>query len=364
MARENADVTNPTPSGARAPGGTPSGPAPAAAWRVDAGTGEAHPLDRATVAPVAELVRAAAATPRTGDGATWVRLGDLEALHDAAAALGPEAHAWVGSPHGEPLRSRHPLAHVKRVADDWLLIVTPTAWYTADDRQVHTGAFATLVGPGVVLTVEDGAAGVHEAMLERLRSPGAPRGSGVRRVTAAAVTAIVAGASDVELELGDAVASTERLVFDAERADPVQRIYDLKREITEARRALLPVTAELPELLDPGMPDHLGVDKHVLERLVATVERIDRHLDAHDDLLSDMLQVHMTQVSVRQNEDMRKISAWAAILVYPTIVAGVYGMNFTNMPELHWALGYPFALALMAVGCVVLYRLFRRAGWL
>ncbi|WP_435736107.1 CorA family divalent cation transporter [Cellulosimicrobium sp. PMB13] len=354
-------MTNPTLPGPPAKGGTATATRPVAAWHVDAGAGEARPLDPGAVAPVAELLRGNAAAG-AADRATWVRLADVAALHDAAAGLGPDAHAGAG--HPDTPRSRHPLAVVKRVADDWLLVVTPTAWYTPDDRQVHTGRFATLVGPGVVLTAEDGGAGVHDEMLDRLQAPGAPRGGAVRRVTAAAVTAVVSGASAVELELGDAVASTERLVFEQRRADPVQRIYDLKREITEARRALLPVTAELPELLDPDVPDHLGVDRRVLERLVSTVERIDRHLDAHDDLLSDMLQVHMSQVSVRQNEDMRKISAWAAILVYPTIVAGVYGMNFAHMPELAWTLGYPMALALMAVGCVVLYRVFRRAGWL
>ncbi len=362
MARDNADVTHPTPSGPSAPGRPAAGPRPAAAWHVDAGTaGEARPLDPGALAPVADLVRGHAPTG-PADGATWVRLPDVEALHEVAVTLGTDARAGARRP--DALGSRHPLAVVKRVTDDWLLVVTPTAWYTPDDRQVHTGRFATLVGPGVVLTAEDGGARVHDEMLDRLQAPGAPCGGAVRRVTAAAVTAVVAGASDVELELGDAVASTERIVFEQQRADPLQRIYDLKREITEARRALLPVTAELPELLDPDVPDHLGVDRRVLERLVSTVERIDRHLDAHDDLLSDMLQVHMSQVSVRQNEDMRKISAWAAILVYPTIVAGVYGMNFAHMPELAWTLGYPMALALMAAGCVVLYRVFRRAGWL
>jgi magnesium transporter len=183
-------------------------------------------------------------------------------------------------------------------------------------------------------------------------------------VALAVVLALVGAASEVEVALGDAVADAERLVFDRATADPVQRLYDLKREITEARRALLPMAAELPELTQAGDERRVVADRRTLERVASTVERIDRHLDAHDDLLSDMLQVHLSQVSVRQNEDMRKISAWAAILVYPTVVAGVYGMNFTHMPELHWLLGYPFALVLMVVGCVVLYRAFRRVGWL
>ncbi|MCA5894230.1 magnesium and cobalt transport protein CorA [Isoptericola sp. NEAU-Y5] len=244
-----------------------------------------------------------------------------------------------------------------------MLLLTPTAWFTEDDRQVHTGELGCLVGPDRVLTFEEGDARVQEHALERLGGPGGHHGTAPHRVVLAVVLSLVGVAAKVEVALGDAVADAERLVFDTGTTAPVQQVYDLKREIAEARRALVPVSAELPELSEAD-EEHPLVERRTLERLVAAVERVDRHLDAHDDLLSDMLQVHLAQVSVRQNEDMRKISAWAAILVYPTVIAGVYGMNFRHLPELHWVLGYPFSLALMVVGCVVLYRVFRRVGWL
>ncbi|GAA1724526.1 hypothetical protein GCM10009809_20360 [Isoptericola hypogeus] len=296
----------------------------------------------------------------------WEHVADREGFFAAVADVAPAVHerlAGAGERDVGHDRTYRPVAAVRWVDDDRVLVLTPTVWFTEDDRQVHTGELGLLVGPDAVLTFEEGGAGVHDAALERLAGPGA-KVPGPRRVTLAVILSLVGVASRVEVALGDAVADTERLVFDRRVRDPVEQVYGLKREITEARRALLPVSAELPELVEPGDERHGLVDRRALERLVATVERIDRHLDAHDDLLSDMLQVHLAQVSVRQNEDMRKISAWAAILVYPTVVAGVYGMNFTHMPELHWLLGYPFALVLMAVGCVVLYRVFRRVGWL
>jgi magnesium transporter len=94
------------------------------------------------------------------------------------------------------------------------------------------------------------------------------------------------------------------------------------------------------------------------------VVRVNDQVGALDDLLSAALSAHLARVSVQQNEDMRRISAWVAIVALPTMIAGIYGMNFKYMPELDWRLGYPFALLLMVVSCVGLYRFFKRAGWL
>jgi magnesium transporter len=94
------------------------------------------------------------------------------------------------------------------------------------------------------------------------------------------------------------------------------------------------------------------------------VVRVSDQVTAMDDLLSAALSAHLARVGVQQNEDMRRISAWVAIVAVPTMIAGIYGMNFRHMPELQWRYGYGFALALMAGSCWVLYKLFRRARWL
>jgi len=324
-----------------------------------------HGHDDAAPAPASD--GAAARAGGAGDGARWYEVRSFEDFVTAAEGLGVGLTTQTvrGRLPVHQRDSKHPLAHVEHIGMEWLLVVTPTVAFSDDDRQVSTGTFCVLVGSDVVVTVEKGTAGVHDRLRERLTSPSHGRTRGVQHIAGEALFSLVATASDVELALGDAVAEVEKIVFERRaHTDPVLPIYDLKREITEARRALLPITAELPELVSGSARSHVTFDKRLLDRLVSTVERIDRHLDAHDDLLSDMLSVHLSQVSVRQNEDMRKISAWAAILVFPTIVGGIYGMNFDHMPELHWTLGYPMALAIMAVGCTVLYRLFKRAGWM
>ncbi|AEE45910.1 magnesium and cobalt transport protein CorA [Cellulomonas fimi] len=319
----------------------------------------------------ADAVTGTDETTRTiGGGATWVVVRDAVDLPGAARrhGVGEDACAVLRlrGAGAHPPTPDHPVrARIDRTPDGTLVVTTPTLSYDPASRQVSTGALSLLVGHDVVLTAESGGADVLGRTAERLAAGPPVPDEGVRQVLALALLALVASAADVEIELGDAVAATEAEVFSTTSGDPVQRIYDLKREIAEARRALGPVTSVLPELVaDAG--DEPGGERtqRWLRRVQASVDRVDQHLDAHDDLLGDMLSAHLSRVSVRQNEDMRKISAWAAIAAVPTLVAGVYGMNFEHMPELTWHYGYPAALLGMTAVCVVLYRLFRRSGWL
>jgi magnesium transporter len=94
------------------------------------------------------------------------------------------------------------------------------------------------------------------------------------------------------------------------------------------------------------------------------LQRLTSHVVSYRELLTNVLAANLTQVSIRQNEDVRKISAWAAIIAVPTLITGIYGMNFEHMPELTWRVGYPGALALMALVCLGLYRYFHKVGWL
>jgi magnesium transporter len=104
--------------------------------------------------------------------------------------------------------------------------------------------------------------------------------------------------------------------------------------------------------------------QHVLAEWRDRYTRLVGQMEDIDNLLTSVLSVNLTLVSVRQNEDNRKIAAWGAIGIAPTAMAGVWGMNFRHMPELRWEIGYPLAIASMVLVCVLLYRNFRRAGWL
>lgn len=147
------------------------------------------------------------------------------------------------------------------------------------------------------------------------------------------------------------------------RADP-GRIYQLKRELLELKRAVVPLGRPVEDLatrpvrvVDPEIQTYF---RDVLDHLMRAKEQI----ASFDELLNSILQAHLAQVTVAQNEDMRKITAWAAVIAVPTMVCGVYGMNFDHMPELHWRFGYPLVIGVMSLACLVLYRGFRRSGWL
>lgn len=142
------------------------------------------------------------------------------------------------------------------------------------------------------------------------------------------------------------------------------RIYQLKRELLELKRAVVPLGRPLQVLATQSMRsvDHeiQAYFRDVADHLARVIEQI----TDFDALLDSILQAHLAQVTVGQNEDMRKITAWAAIIAVPTMVCGVYGMNFDHMPELHWRFGYLLALAVIATACLVIHRGFKRNGWL
>jgi len=139
-----------------------------------------------------------------------------------------------------------------------------------------------------------------------------------------------------------------------------QSIYHLEHELLKVRRSVAPMVAVMDRLGRKGDDAErvvLGEWRDRFLRLVSQMEDI-------DNLLTSVLSVNLTLVSVRQNEDMRKIAAWGAIGIAPTAMAGIWGMNFENMPELGWTIGYPIALGSIAIVCGSLYAFFRRSGWL
>ncbi|MFJ6552509.1 magnesium and cobalt transport protein CorA [Streptomyces luteogriseus] len=255
--------------------------------------------------------------------------------------------------------------------DETLFAVFKTVCYveheelTATSEVVNTGEIMVFVGADFVITVRHGRHGSLGPLREELESDPGQLAKGPSAVLHALADHVV----DDYLTVTDAVQAdidqVETDVFSetGARTDP-GRIYQLKRELLELKRAVVPLSRPLEDLATRPIravdPEIQAYFRDVSDHLLRAKEQI----AAFDELLNSILQAHLAQVTVAQNEDMRKITAWAAIVAVPTMVCGVYGMNFDHMPELHWRYGYGMVIGVISVACLALYRGFRRSGWL
>ncbi|MEU9007407.1 magnesium and cobalt transport protein CorA, partial [Streptomyces sp. NPDC048551] len=255
--------------------------------------------------------------------------------------------------------------------DDTLFAVFKTVRYveheelTATSEVVETGELMAFVGGDFVITIRHGGRGTLGPVREALEAQPEQLAKGPAAVLHAIADHVVDDYVAVTEAVQNDMDAVETAVFseDGGRGD-AGRIYQLKRELLELRRAVAPLGRPLEHLATQPIPvippEVRAYFRDVHDHLIRATEQI----GAYDGLLDSVLQAHLAQVTVAQNEDMRKITAWAAIVAVPTMVCGVYGMNFDNMPELHWTYGYPLVVCVMAVACFVIHRGFRRNGWL
>jgi magnesium transporter len=258
------------------------------------------------------------------------------------------------------------------VYDDVVFMVLKPVRYVDHEEVVEVSEIALFLGPKFVITVRHGQSDVLRRVRAELdRGNSELLASGPTAVLYRTADLVVDGYEEAIISITEDVDEIESQVFGDDELDHAERIYKLKREIAEFRRAVLPLATPLHRLAEGLVP---VVDKATAPYFRDVHDHALRAADAiegHDRLLSDVLQadlarveVRQSRIALRQNEDMRKISAWAAIALVPTAVAGIYGMNFEYMPELTWRFGYFMVLGLIAAVCLGLYRLFRRSGWL
>jgi magnesium transporter len=314
------------------------------------------------------------------DGRRLDRPRELAGLRDEAAGAGD--FAWVGlvEPTVEEFDAvrrefeLHELAvedavqaHQRpklEVYGDTLFLVIKTVRYHSHEEVVDIGEVMIFVGPDFVITVRHGEGGGLGDVRERLESQPQLLRLGPGAALHAVVDRIVDAYDPVAEAVREDIEEVEVDVFSARAANPVERIYKLRREVLEFGRAVAPLRVALRELTVPGAPNVREELMPYFRDVADHATRVSDQVETFASLLGSALQANLTQVSVRQNEDMRRISAWVAIIAVPTMVAGIYGMNFDHMPELRWRFGYPAVLLLIALVCFLLYRRFRRVGWL
>ncbi len=311
-------------------------------------------------------------------------------------AAGEERMAWLGLYRPEP----HELGELAELYDlpelavedaikahqrpkferygKTLFVVLKAARYRDEVEEVEFGELHLFLGADFAITVRHSESPDLSRVRRRLESEPALLAKGSEAVLYATLDAVVDGYSPVVAGLANDIDEIETEVF---RGDPgvSRRIYELSQEVLEFQRAAAPLTGILAAIT-AGF-DKYGVDEELrsyLRDVADHVTQVTERVEAFRLQLRDILTVNATLVAQRQNDEIRelteasiaqgeevkKISAWAAILFAPTLVGTVYGMNFTHMPELDWRLGYPLALVLMLMVSVVLYVVFKRRDWI
>jgi magnesium transporter len=322
-----------------------------------------HGLRRSERMPLAQ----AAAAVKDTSGFVWIGLQQpTEAdVADVAAQFDLPALAV------EDAIKAHQRPKLEVYGDVVFIVLRPVR-YIDSDELVQVEEIALFLGPHFVVSVRHGRTGLLTQVRQELDAGRLPSDlTGPTAVLHRVADLIVDEYSEVTKAIDDDVAEIEAQVFGEREGDHAERIYKLKREVLEFRRSVLPLVDPMHRLMTGSVPGVAEEARQFFRDVHDHVLRAADEIERHDRLLSDILQANVARVSVgqnevavRQNEDMRKISAWAAIALVPTAIAGIYGMNFENIPELKWHYGYFIIMTVIATACLTLHRSFKRNGWL
>ena len=254
--------------------------------------------------------------------------------------------------------------------DDALFMVLKTATYvaheqlTATSEVVDTGEVMVFLGPSYVITVRHGEHSGLTDLRARLEEQRDLLLLGPSAVLYAVADLVVDTFVDVASAVTEDVEDLENSVFSPERTDDIGRLYQLKRELMSLRKAVSPLEIPLQKLANRQVDVVPETMRSYFRDVQDHALRVRDQVGGLDELLSSILQASLARTTLADNEDMRKISAWAGIIAVPTAIAGIYGMNFEFMPELQWRYGYPLVLLIIVIACALLYRGFKRNNWL
>jgi len=264
----------------------------------------------------------------------------------------------------EDARVAHQRPKLEQYGDSIFVVLRP-AILAPDQQRIELGETHLFVGPRYVVSIRHGATPSYSAVRTRCESNPGLLAKGPGFVLYAVMDFIVDQYFPVLDTLGDQLERLEEEIFgEAFDRKTVQRIYGLKRNLVEVKRAVSPLVDvcnrlmrfDLPLIPEDTRPYFRDVYDHAI--------RINEHVDTLRELLTGALEAHLSLTAVAQNDAMKKLAGWAAIIGVPTMVAGVYGMNFKFMPELEWHYGYPAVMAVMIATCGFLYYRLKRSGWL
>lgn len=302
---------------------------------------------------------------RRDEGFVWIGLHEPDAsqingiaeifdLHELAVEDAVQAHQ-------RPKLERY---------DDTLFMVLKTVCYvghaqpTTAHEIVETGEVMAFVGPDFVITIRYGDHSSLQDVRNRLEAEQQQLALGPAAVLHAVADRVVDTYLEVTTAIENDIDEMEAEVFTPRSTMDAEQIYVMKREVLELRRAVVPLGPPLRKLTEgySSLVPHevRSYFRDVDDHLVTVTERV----AGFNELLTTLVDAVLAKITMRQNNDMRKITAYVAIITVPTMIAGLYGMNFDSMPGLHSDLGYPAVLLAIVGICAGLFRVFRRNQWL
>jgi len=304
-------------------------------------------------------IEGAAACAQAGDGFVWLGIHDPDAQEMAAI----QRHFDVHELAVEDAEALHQRAKLEAYGDDQAFVVLRTARYLDATEEVEFGEIHLFVGPGFAISLRHGEASELGPARRRLEDRPELVRLGPLAVVWAVLDKVVDDYEPVVEGLANDIEEVETRVFEAE-SDQTRRVYLLKREVIDFHRAVHPLLAPLAAV-DRGAYPAIGEELAPFFRDINDhVQLVHDEVATHRELLTSALQANLAVLSVQQNRVVRTISAWAAIIAVPTLIASIYGMNFEQMPELAWQYGYLMAIAMMVALGAGLFAFFRRVRWL
>jgi magnesium transporter len=315
---------------------------------------------------------AACRSARAGEGFLWLGMHEptIRQLAQLGVAFGLHPLAVEDAAN----HSQRP--KLERYDDTLFLTLRTLAYVERDERAerdgeadeggeiVETGVVMVFVGEHFVITVRHGRHASMTGLRHRLEDNHEQLALGPSAVLHAVADKVVDDYLAVVDSVNEDIEEIENAVFGSRVPGDIERIYQLKRDVIEMKRTVAPLAGPLHELAERPRRLVPAEIREYFRDVEDHLARVRDQVASFDELLSSILQAGLARLSVSENEDMRKISAWVAIAAVPTMIAGIYGMNFEHMPELRQVWGYPAVLTLMLVTCGLLFRLFKRSGWL
>ena len=302
---------------------------------------------------------------RRGEGFVWIGLHSPDAEQITGIADVFDLHELAV----EDAVQAHQRPKLERYDDTLFMVLKPVCYVghaqpTTANEIVKTGELMVFVGTDFVITVRHGEHSSLSNVRRRLEADPEQLALGPAAVLHAVADHVVDKYLDVTESIEDDIEEMEREVFTPRSVMDAEQIYVMKREVLELRRAVAPLAGPLRKLTE-------GYSSLVPHEVRSYFRDVDDHLSTvtervagFNELLSSLVDAVLAKTTMRQNNDMRRITSYAAIITVPTMIAGIYGMNFDFMPETHWEYGYPAVLLVIATICITLFRVFRRNQWL